>query len=153
MPIIGAIYLRCSDPKQDKSITQQRIAIEHRAATDGVAIPPDNWFVDEGISGRSMRRHASYHQLIRRAEAQRDAMRGRSRRHVPRIGRLYVWTFSRIARNMFDCLRALAALDEADIEVVSLTEPDAGDRSIRKLIRPILPWLAERYSEELSRNV
>ena len=37
--------------------------------------------------------------------------------------------------------------------MISLTEPDAGDRSFRKLIRPILAWLAERYSEELSRNV
>jgi hypothetical protein len=48
---------------------------------------------------------------------------------------------------------ALATLDEADINVVSPTEPDAGDRSFRELVRPILAWLAERYSEELSRNV
>ena len=72
---------------------------------------------------------------------------------VQGIDRLYVWAFSRVARNMFDCLRALATLDEADIDVISLTEPDAGDKSFRKLIRPILAWLAERYSEELSRNV
>jgi len=64
-----------------------------------------------------------------------------------------VWAFSRIARNMFYCLRALATLDEAGIEVISLTEHDSGDRSMRKLIRPILAWLAERYSEELSSNV
>ncbi len=59
----------------------------------------------------------------------------------------------RVARNMMDCLRALATLDEADVDVISLTEPDAGDKFFRKLIRPILAWLAERYSEELSRNV
>ncbi len=52
---------------------------------------------------------------------------------------------------MFDCLRALATLDDAGIEVVSLTEQDSGDKSMRKLIRPILAWLAERYSEELGR--
>ena len=155
MPTIGAAYLRCSDPRQDKSIEQQRDEIERRAAADGVTIPPDNWFVDEGLSGRSTRRRASYLGLIRRAEAQRNSMR-RQRRTKPApepIGRLYVWAISRIARNMFDCLRALATLDEAGIEIVSLTEQDTGDASMRKLIRPILAWLAERYSEELSANV
>lgn len=153
MPIIGAAYLRCSDPRQDKSIDQQRAEIERRAAADGVVIPAENWFIDEGISGRSTKRRASYQTLIRRAEAQKEALRGRGRGSVERIERLYVWAFSRIARNMFDCLRAIATLDDADIDIVSLTEHDTGDRSMRKLIRPILAWLAERYSEELSRNV
>ena len=153
MQTIGAAYLRCSDPRQDKSIDQQRTEIERRAAADGIVIPPENWFIDEGISGRSTKRRSSYRDLIRRAEAQQESMRGRSRRPVERIDRLYVWAFSRIARNMFDCLRAMATLDDADIEIISLTEQDGGDRSIRKLIRPILAWLAERYSEELSANV
>ena len=73
MPIVGAAYLRCSDPKQDKSIDQQRVEIERRAAADGVVIPPENWFIDEGISGRSTKRRTSYQGLIKRAEAQRDA--------------------------------------------------------------------------------
>ncbi len=153
MPIIGAAYLRCSDPRQDKSIDQQRIEIERRAAADGVTIPPENWFIDEGISGRSTKRRSSYRSLIGRAETQRESMRGRNRQTVERIDRVYVWAFSRLARNMFDCLRAMATLDEADIEIISLTEQDGSDRSIRKLIRPILAWLAERYSEELSANV
>ena len=153
--IIGSAYLRCSDPRQDKSIAQQREEIERRALADGVVIPPENWFVDEGISGRSSRKRAAYQAMIRRAEAQRDAqrVRGPRRRVGQPVERLYVWAFSRLARNMFDCLRALATLDDADIEVISLTEHDGGDRSIRKLIRPILAWLAERYSEELSCNV
>lgn len=150
--MIGAAYLRCSDPRQDKSIEQQREEILWRAEADGVTIPTGNWFIDEGISGRSTKKRASYLQLIKRAEAQRDAMHAK-KKGAPRVDRLYVWAFSRVARNMFDCLRALATLDEADIDVISLTEPDAGDRSFRKLIRPILAWLAERYSEELSRNV
>jgi site-specific DNA recombinase len=152
MPLVGAAYLRCSDPRQDKSIEQQKEEISKRAAADGVVIPPQNWLIDEGISGRSTKRRTSYLQLITCAEAQRDASRAK-KRGGPQIDRLYVWAFSRLARNMFDALRALATLDEADIDVVSLTEPDAGDRSFRKLIRPILAWLAERYSEELSRNV
>ena len=149
MPIIGAAYLRCSDPRQDKSIEQQRQEISRRTEADGVVIPPENWFIDEGLSGRSTRRWASYLGLIRRAEAQREAMRrrGRSPSTKEPIARLYVWAISRIARNMFDCLRALATLDDAGIEIVSLTEQDTGDASMRKLIRPILAWLAERYSE------
>jgi len=152
MPLIGAAYLRCSDPRQDKSIEQQRDEISRRAAADGVIIPDDLWFIDEGISGRSAKKRAAYQALLRRAEAQRDA---KARRAIPmqRIDRLYVWAYSRVARNMMDCLKALATLDEADVDVISLTEPDAGDKSFRKLIRPILAWLAERYSEELSRNV
>jgi site-specific DNA recombinase len=151
--LIGAAYLRCSDPRQDKSIEQQRAEVQRRAEADGVTIPPENWFIDEGLSGRSTRKRRAYLDLIRTAEAQRDARAGKRRTQPQPIDRLYVWAFSRLARNMFDALRALAVLDEADIDVVSLTEPDAGDRSFRKLIRPILAWLAERYSEELSRNV
>ncbi len=153
MPLIGAAYLRCSDPRQDKSIEQQREEIERRAAADGVVIPPENWFIDEGISGRTAKKRAAYQALLRVAEAQRDSRLGRAKSRVQGIDRLYVWAFSRVARNMFDCLRALATLDEADVEVISLTEHDSGDRSMRKLIRPILAWLAERYSEELARNV
>ncbi|MSQ03997.1 MAG: hypothetical protein EXR71_19270 [Myxococcales bacterium] len=89
----------------------------------------------------------------RAAEGQRDSRLSRRAVRVQGIDRLYVWAFSRVARNMFDCLKALATLDEADIDVISLTEPDARDNSFRKLIRPILAWLAERYREELSRNV
>ena len=111
MPLIGAAYLRCSDPRQDKSIEQQREEILRRATADGVVIPPENWFVDEGISGRSVKRRASYLHLIRRAEQQRDGIRAK-RRDAGGIDRLYVWAFSRMARNMFDCLRALATLDE-----------------------------------------
>jgi len=153
--LIGAAYLRCSDPRQDKSVDQQREVILQRAAQDGVHIPPENWFVDEGISGRSARKRRSYQRMIRCAESQRDRRRSRRRRPAQRepIDRLYVWAFSRLARNMTDCLRALAVLEEADIEVISLTEQDGQDRSIRKLIRPILAWLAERYSEELSHTV
>ena len=43
--IIGAAYLRCSDPRQDKSIEQQREEIQKRAKADGVTIPPENWFI------------------------------------------------------------------------------------------------------------
>lgn len=152
MPKIAAAYLRCSDPRQDKSIDQQRAEIQRRAALDGYVIPPENWFIDEGISGRSTKRRKSYQALIKRAEVQREGM-ARGRVVVDRIERMYVWAFSRIARNMFDCLRAIATLDDANIDITSLTENDTGDRSMRKLIRPILAWLAERYSEELSRNV
>jgi site-specific DNA recombinase len=153
MPIIGAAYLRCSDPSQDKSIDQQRQEIERRATAEGVVIPPENWFIDEGISGRSTKRRNSYRRLIQRGEEQKEAMRLRQMTDRPPVDRLYVWAFSRIARNMFDCLKAIATLDDAEIDIVSLTEPDVGDKSMRKLIRPILAWLAERYSEELSANV
>ena len=153
MPILGSAYLRCSDPRQDKSIEQQREEILKRASADGVVIPPENWFVDEGISGRSTKNRKSYLRLIARAEAQRDARYAKKKNAPAPIDRLYVWAVSRVARNMFDCLRALATLDDAEIRVVSLTEPDAGDKSITKLIRPILAWLNERYSEELSKNV
>ena len=122
MALVGAAYLRCSDPRQDESIEQQKEEISKRAAADGVVIPPQNWLIDEGISGRSTKRRTSYLQLITRAEAQRDASRA-TKRGGPQIDRLYVWAFSRLARNMFDALRALATLDEADIDVVSLTSP------------------------------
>ena len=149
----AAAYLRCSDPRQDKSIEQQRDEIAERAARDGVAIPPENWFIDEGLTGRSARKRAAYQALFHRAEAQRDALKKRRGPRKPPIERLYVWAISRLARNTLDCLKLLGALEEAKVEVVSLTEPEIQDNSMQKLIQPILAWLAERYSEELSRNV
>ena len=65
---------------------------------DGYVIPPENWFIDEGISGRSTKRRKSYQALIKRAESQRDAM-GKGRVAINRIERMYVWAFSRIARH------------------------------------------------------
>jgi DNA invertase Pin-like site-specific DNA recombinase len=59
MTMIGAAYLRCSDPRQDKSVQQQKEEIERRAAADGVVIPAANWFVDEGISGRTAKKRAA----------------------------------------------------------------------------------------------
>lgn len=149
----AAAYLRCGDSRQDKSIEQQRDEIMERAARDGVAIPPENWFVDEGLTGRSARKRDAYQALFRRAEAQRDALKKRRGPRQPPIERLYVWSISRLARNTLDCLKLLGALEEAKVEVVSLTEPEIQDNSTQKLIQPILAWLAERYSEELSRNV
>ena len=70
MPMIGAAYLRCSDPRQDKSIDQQRDEITRRAQADGVIIPPENWFIDEGISGRTAKKRKAYQDLLRAAEAQ-----------------------------------------------------------------------------------
>ena len=149
----AAAYLRCSDPRQDKSIDQQRDEIADRATKDGIALPPENWFVDEGFTGRSARKRDAYQALLRRAEAQRSALSRRRKPRTPPIDRLYVWAISRLARNTLDCLKLLGALEEAKIEVVSLTEPEIQDTSMQKLIRPILAWLAERYSDELSRNV
>jgi DNA invertase Pin-like site-specific DNA recombinase len=76
--------------------------------------------------------------------------RGRIQSMKEPIERLNVWAISRIAHNMFSSLRALATLDDAGIEIVSLTEQDTGDASMRKLNRTILAWLAGRDSEELS---
>ena len=133
MPMIGAAYLRCSDPRQDKSIDQQRDEITRRAQADGVIIPPENWFIDEGISGRTAKKRKAYQDLLRAAEAQRDARQGRSRQRPPSIDRLYVWAFSRIARNMFDCLRALATLPA---EVQRRAAPTA-DPSLRQQVEGV----------------
>ena len=94
MPIIGAAYLRCSDPSQDKSIDQQRQEIERQATAEGVVIPPENWFIDEGISGRTTKRRLSYRRLIKRGEDQKEAMRLRILTDEPLIDRLYVWAVS-----------------------------------------------------------
>jgi len=62
-----------------------------------------------------------YRRLPRRAEAQQEAIKRQGLTEQPPIERLYVWALSRIARNMFDCLRAIATLDDAELEIVSLT--------------------------------
>ena len=125
MTMIGAAYLRCSDPRQDKSVQQQKEELERRAAADGVVIPTSNWFVDEGISGRTAKKRAAYQSLLRAAEGQRDSRLGRRAVRVQGIDRLYVWAFSRLARNMFDCLKALATLD--DVRLAAVRDGDAND--------------------------
>jgi len=73
----AAAYLRCSDPRQDKSIEQQRDEIAERAARDGVAIPPENWFI---LCAAAHKTNYAESTIMRSGRACTSFLRGISRR-------------------------------------------------------------------------
>ena len=86
---IGAAYIRVSDERQDEySPDSQLKLIRERAAKDGVEIPDEYVFYDDGISGRSTKKRNDFNRMVAMAK-EKD--------HPFEV--IYVWKFSRFARN------------------------------------------------------
>ncbi len=126
-------YLRCSDPRQDKSIEDQRAEIEARASADHYEVV--RWYVDEGITGRRTDR-PRYRAMLKASKA--GTLRDEG------IDRAYVWKLNRLGRNQRATLDALHALEEeGGARVVSLKEAEPEDAKIRKAFRAIATLMDE----------
>lgn len=136
------VYLRCSDPRQDRSVSDQRQAIEARAAQDGVRILPGGWFVDDGISGLTVDDRPG---LL--------AMRAWAQAHRGEAQVLYAWAQSRLGRNPSETVATLALLDAAKIDTRFLTDPEPADVETRDLLRFIRAQIDAQHSRRLSKDV
>jgi DNA invertase Pin-like site-specific DNA recombinase len=139
---IGAAYVRVSDERQDEySPDSQLKKIRENAAKDGYTIPDEYVFYDDGISGRSVRKRDDFDRMIAIAKEKDHP-----------FDRIYVWKFSRFARNQEQSIVYKNLLKKNDVYVKSVSETIPEDH-FGTLIERVIEWMDEFYLINLSTEV
>ena len=139
---IGAAYIRVSDERQDEySPDSQLKKIRECAAKDRVVIPDEYVFYDDGISGRTVKKRDDFKRMIAIAK---------DKTHPFEV--IYVWKFSRFARNQEEAMVYKNLLRKNDVAVVSVSEP-IPEGHFGTLIERIIEWMDEFYSINLAVEV
>ena len=139
---IGAAYIRVSDERQDEySPDSQLKRIREYAEKEGYQIPDEYVFYDDGISGRSVKKRDDFKRMIAIALEKTHP-----------FDRIYVWKFSRFARNQEEAIVYKSLLAKENISVVSVSEP-LPEGPFGSLIERIIEWEDEFYSSRLSEEV
>ena len=132
---IGAGYVRVSsDDQTELSPDAQIREIRQAAKADGYTIPPEFIFVEKrGISGRKADNRPEFQRMIAIAKAQTPAP----------FSRLYVWKFSRFARNQEESTFYKSILrKKCGVEIKSVSEPIM-EGMFGRLIETIIEWFDE----------
>lgn len=126
----AALYARVSSEQQAgaKTIGSQVAALQARVAADGLALPPDRHFVDDGYSGATLVRPA--------LERLRDAAAAGA------VDRLYVPSPDRLARKYAYQVLLLDELQRVGVEVIFLNRA-LGQTSEDELLLQVLGMVAE----------
>ena len=139
---IGAAYIRVSDERQDEySPDSQLKKIREYAAKDGYVIPDEYVFYDDGISGRSTKKRDDFNRMIAIAKEKNHP-----------FDAIFVWKFSRFARNQEESLVFKNLLRTKGVTVVSVSEP-IPEGHFGSLIERIIEWMDEFYSVNLGAEV
>lgn len=139
---IGAAYIRVSDERQDEySPDSQLKKIREYAAKDGVTIPDEFVFYDDGISGKSVKKRDDFNRMIALAK---------EKTHPFEV--IYVWKFSRFARNQEEAIVYKNLLRKSGVAVVSVSEP-LPDGYFGPLIERVIEFMDEYYLVNLSGEV
>ena len=139
---IGAAYIRVSDERQDEySPDSQLKKIREYAAKEGYAIPDEYVFYDDGISGKSTRKRDDFNRMIAIAK---------EKTHPFDV--IYVWKFSRFARNQEESMVYKNLLRKKGVTVVSVSEP-IPEGHFGSLIERIIEWTDEYYLVNLGAEV
>jgi DNA invertase Pin-like site-specific DNA recombinase len=139
---IGAAYIRVSDERQDEySPDSQLKKIREYAAKDGYMIPDEFVFYDDGISGRSVKKRDDFNRMIAIAKEKTHP-----------FDAIFVWKFSRFARNQEESLVFKNLLRTKGVAVVSVSEP-IPEGHFGSLIERIIEWMDEFYSVNLGAEV
>lgn len=142
MERIGAAYIRVSDERQDEySPDSQLKKIREYAKKEGYIIPDEYVFYDDGISGRSVAKRNDFNRMIGFAK---------DKEHPFEV--IYVWKFSRFARNQEEAIVYKNLLKKKKVSVVSVSEP-IPEGHFGTLIERIIEWMDEYYSINLSTEV
>lgn len=142
---IGAAYIRVStDDQTELSPDAQLRVIKEEAKKDGFTIPPEYIFIEhKGISGRKASNRPEFQRMISIAKSQSPAP----------FKRLYLWKFSRFARNQEESTFYKSILrKKCDVEIKSVSEPIM-EGMFGRLIETIIEWFDEYYSYNLSGEV
>lgn len=139
---IGAAYVRVSDERQDEySPDSQLKKVREYAAKEGYFIPDEYVFYDDGISGKSVKKRDNFNLMIATAK---------SKEHP--FDRIYVWKFSRFARNQQEAIVYKNLLRKIGVAVKSVSEPIPDDH-FGTLIERIIEWMDEFYLINLGAEV
>lgn len=139
---IGAAYIRVSDERQDEySPDSQLKKIREYAAKEGYLIPDEYVFYDDGISGKSTKRRDDFNRMIAIAK---------EKTHPFDV--IYVWKFSRFARNQEESMVYKNLLRKKGVTVVSVSEP-IPEGHFGSLIERIIEWTDEYYLVNLGAEV
>ena len=139
---IGAAYIRVSDERQDEySPDSQLKKIREYAAKEGYMIPDEYVFYDDGISGKSAKKRDDFNRMIAIAKEKTHP-----------FDRIYVWKFSRFARNQEESMVYKNLLRKRDVTVVSVSEP-IPEGHFGTLIERIIEWMDEFYLVNLGTEV
>ena len=140
---IAAGYVRVSTSDQiEYSPDSQEKAIRAAAMRDGYIIPDEYMFrEDEGISGRYASKRQAFTTLIATAK-----------QTPPPFTAIYVWQFSRFARNQEESLVYKNLLKKNGVIVKSVSQP-LEDSPFSGLIEAVISWMDEYYLINLSTEV
>lgn len=141
----GAAYIRVStDDQTELSPDAQLRVIMDSAKADGFIIPKEFIFIEKkGISGRRAENRPEFQRMIAIAKSQKPAP----------FSRLYVWKFSRFARNQEESTFYKGILrKKCGVEIKSVSEPIM-EGMFGRLIETIIEWFDEYYSINLSGEV
>ena len=139
---IGAAYIRVSDERQDEySPDSQLKKIREYAKKEGYIIPDEYVFYDDGISGKSTKKREDFNRMIAIA----------SEKSHP-FDAIFVWKFSRFARNQEESIAFKNFLKKRGVAVVSVSEP-IPEGEFGSLIERIIEWMDEFYLKNLSVEV
>ena len=142
---LGAAYIRVStDQQAELSPDAQLRVILDAAKADHVQIPEEFIFMEKrGISGRKAENRPEFQRMIAIARSQKPAP----------FTRLYLWKFSRFARNQEESVFYKGILrKKCGVEIKSVSEPIA-EGMFGRLIETIIEWFDEYYSYNLSGEV
>lgn len=139
---IFAGYVRVSTDDQIEYSPESQIKLLRESAKkDGGIIPDEFMFSDEGISGKDAAHRPEFNRMISLAK-EKD----------PPFSRIYVWKYSRFARNQEESIVYKNMLRKNNIDVVSISEPIV-DGAFGSLIERIIEWQDEYYLINLSTEV
>lgn len=139
---IAAAYIRVSDERQDEySPDSQLKKIREYAAKEGCQIPDEYVFYDDGISAKSVKKRNAFNRMIALAK-EKD----------PPFQTIYVWKFSRFARNQEESMVYKNLLRKKGVSVVSVSEP-IPEGHFGTLIERIIEWMDEFYLINLGAEV
>ena len=139
---IAAAYIRVSDERQDEySPDSQLKKVREYAAKEGYLIPEEYVFYDDGISAKSVKKRNEFNRMIALAKEKSRPFEV-----------IYVWKFSRFARNQEESMVYKNLLRKKGVSVVSVSEP-IPEGHFGTLIERIIEWMDEFYLINLGAEV
>ena len=140
---ICAAYVRVSsDGQVEYSPDSQIKLIREFAKRENYYLPDEFIFRDDGISGRSADKRPAFKLMIATAK-----------QSPPPFSTIFVWKYSRFARNQEESIVYRNLLKRNGVFVKSVSEPSMEDSPFSGLIESVISWMDEFYILNLSGEV